>query len=202
VAQGLVICDLSISLDGFIAGPDQSADQPLGIGGRRLHEWHFSPKNEVDRRFTHELLEPKGAVVMGRNMFGPIRGAWDGEWNGWWGGDPPYHAPVFVLTHHARDPEPMAGGTTFHFVTDGAASALAQAREAAGDKPVLVAGGAQTARQCLAAGAVDELVLHVVPAVLGSGERLFDDLGGLACEPLEACASPAATHIRYRVVGR
>lgn len=194
-----VTVDLGISLDGFVAGPDQSRDQPLGIGGRAVHGWHLDPQDEVDRRVTAELMEPKGAVIMGRNMFGPIRGEWDEEWNGWWGPEPPYHAPVFVLTHHARDLVEMEGGTSFHFVTEGIDAALEQAREAAGDRDVHIAGGASCARQFLAAGHVDELKVHISPVMLGSGEPLFEDLGDVEFEPVAAEHSPTAMHLKYRV---
>jgi dihydrofolate reductase len=191
---------VSISLDGFLAGPDQSRDQPLGIGGRRLHEWHLGePKNPADARLTEELLTPRGAVIMGRNMFGPIRGEWDEDWRGWWGEEPPYHAPVFVLTHHPHDPIEMAGGTTFHFVTDGFDAAMERARAVAGDRGIRVAGGASTVRQALAAGALDELVLDVAPVLLGAGERIFDGVEDPGLEPVEVVHSPLATHIRYRV---
>src|SRR5438046_69386 len=178
-------CHMSISLDGFVAGPDQSRDNPLGIGGMKLHQWHFhagEPGYEADVAPRDWLLAPKGAYVMGRNMFGPIRGDWDGDWRGWWGDEPPYHAPVFVLTHHEHEPIEMEGGTTFHFVTDGFDAAFARASEAAGDRGVDIAGGASTVRQALAAGVVDELVLDFVPVLLGSGERIFD---GVADPPLE-----------------
>src|SRR3954447_9393285 len=168
-------CHMSISLDGFVAGPDQSSDNPLGIGGMSLHRWHLDAQHPVDVAFTESLLAPKGAYVMGRNMFGPIRGDWDGDWRGWWGDDPPYHAPVFVLTHYEREPVEMDGGTTFHFVADGFESAFAQARAAAGDQEIDIAGGASTVRQALAAGAIDELVLDIVPVLLGAGERIFDE---------------------------
>ena len=141
-----------------------------------------------------------GAYIMGRNMFGGGRGAVGREWTGWWGEDPPYHAPVFVLTHHAREPLAMQGGTTFHFVTDGIESALEQARAAAGDRDVSIAGGASAVSQYLAAGLLDELHLHIVPVVLGAGERLLDDVGDPELEPVEVVASPAVTHVRYRVV--
>jgi dihydrofolate reductase len=193
---------MSISLDGFVAGPDQSREQPLGAGGRDLHLWHLpsdEPPNEVDRAFAGELLDGKGAYVMGRNMFGPIRGEWDEDWRGWWGDEPPYHAPVFVLTHHAREPVEMEGGTTFHFVTGGFEAALEQARAAAGDKDVDIAGGASTVRQALAAGAIDQLILDIAPVLLGSGERIFDGVADPGLEILEAAHSPLATHIRYRV---
>jgi len=143
----------------------------------------------------------RGAYVMGRNMFGPIRGDWDEDWRGWWGDEPPYHAPVFVLTHHARDPVEMAGGTTFHFVTGGFDAAFARAQEIAGDDGVDIAGGASAVRQALAAGVVDELTLDVAPVLLGAGERLFDGVEALRLEPVEVLHSPAATHIRYAVGG-
>ncbi|HEX3690297.1 MAG TPA: dihydrofolate reductase family protein [Solirubrobacteraceae bacterium] len=193
---------ISISLDGFIAGPDQSRDNPLGIGGLRLHQWHFAdPLTEADAALTAELLRPRGAFVMGRNMYGPIRGEWDEDWRGWWGDDPPYHAPVFVLTHHPHDPIEMGGGTTFHFVTDGFDSAYAQAREVAGDREVSIAGGASTVRQALTAGVIDELTLDIAPVVLGSGESPFAGLTDLRLEPVEVIHSPYASHVRYRVGG-
>lgn len=195
-----VTCHMSISLDGFVAGPDQSIDNPIGVGGKDLHKWHLPPEDPVDLAFTESLLARKGAYVMGRNMFGPIRGEWDESWRGWWGDDPPYHAPVFVLTHHAREPIEMEGGTTFHFVTDGFDAALAQAKDVAGDLDVDVAGGASTVRQALAAGAIDELVLDFAPVVLGSGERIFDEAAKPQLEIVEAQHSPHATHVRYRVV--
>jgi dihydrofolate reductase len=196
-----VTCHMSISLDGFVAGPDQSVDNPLGIGGMKLHEWHFDPMHEADVPVRDNLLSPKGAYVMGRNMFGPIRGEWRDDWRGWWGDEPPYHAPVFVLTHHPRDSIEMKGGTTFHFVTDGFDAALAQAKAVAGDAEVDIAGGASTVRQALSARAIDELMLDIAPVLLGSGERLFDDVPDQALEPVEVIHSPFATHIRYRVGG-
>jgi dihydrofolate reductase len=192
---------MSISLDGFVAGPDQSAENPLGIGGMKLHEWHFDPMHEADLQVRDNLLAPKGAYVMGRNMFGPIRGEWKDDWRGWWGEEPPYHAPVFVLTHHAREPIEMKGGTTFYFVTEGFDVALARAKEIAGDAEVDIAGGASTVRQALASRAIDELMLDIAPVLLGSGERLFDDVPDQKLEPVEVVHSPFATHIRYRVGG-
>jgi dihydrofolate reductase len=191
---------MSISLDGFVAGRDQSRDDPLGVGGLKLHQWHLGgSQEEADVRLTEELMKPRGAYVMGRNMFGPIRGGWDEDWRGWWGEEPPYHAPVFVLTHHAHEPIEMIGGTTFHFVTDGFGAALERAREVAGDAEIEVAGGASTVRQALAAGAIDELILDIAPVLLGAGERLFDGLEDPGLEPIEVAPSPYATHIRYRV---
>ena len=191
---------MSISLDGFVAGPDQSTDNPLGVGGMDLHRWHFGPDNPVDVDFSDRILAGNGAYVMGRNMFGPIRGEWEGDWRGWWGDEPPYHAPVFVLTHYEREPIEMEGGTTFHFVTTGFDDALALATEAAGEMDVDIAGGASTVRQALAAGAIDELVLDIAPILLGRGERIFDETTPTRFEPLEAAHSPYATHIRYRTL--
>jgi dihydrofolate reductase len=195
-----VTCDMAMSVDGFVAGPNQRLDEPFGDGvDGRLHRWMFEePEANAAERAR---LTAAGAFVMGRNMFGPGRGAWDEDWKGWWGDEPPYHAPVFVLTHHPRAPLTMAGGTTFTFVTDGIASALAQARAAAGDADVAIAGGAETANQYLAAGLVDELRLHVAPVVLGAGERLFDGVSDLTLEPLEVRDAGLVTHLRYRVVG-
>ena len=194
-------CHMSISLDGFVAGPDQSADNPLGIGGMDLHQWHLKPEHPVDVAFSESILAGKGAYVMGRNMFGPIRGEWEGDWRGWWGDEPPYHAPVFVLTHHAHEPIEMEGGTVFHFVTGGFDAAYAQARETAGEAGVDIAGGASTVRQALIAGVVDELTLDVAPVLLGSGERIFDGVESFGFEPVEVLHSPLATHIRYRRAG-
>src|SRR6059058_4640813 len=174
-----VTSHMSMSLDGFVAGPDQSVDNPLGHGGMQLHHWHLradEPGYEAGIPARDELLRPMGACVMGRNMFGPVRGSWDLDWRGWWGDDPPYHAPVFVLTHHPRESIEMKGGTTFHFVTDGFDAALARAKETAGDMDVDIAGGASTVRQALAAKAIDDLYLDIVPAVLGRGESMFDGL--------------------------
>lgn len=200
--MGRTISHLSISLDGFMAGPDQGPEHPYGVGGYELHEWarHADePGCEPDRRLRDELLRPLGAVVMGRNMFGPIRGGWSGDWRGWWGDEPPYRGPVFVLTHHARKPLEMAGGTVFTFVTEGFGPALEQARDAAGDADVRIAGGASTVRQALRAGAIDELQLDVVPILLARGERPFDDIGSIRFVPLDAVHSARATHVRYRV---
>jgi dihydrofolate reductase len=148
-----------------------------------------------------EALTSAGAFVMGRNMFGPGRGEWDLDWTGWWGEEPPYHAPVFVLTHHEREPLEMKGGTTFHFVTGGIAEALDRARAAAGDREVAIAGGAATVNQYLAAGLIDELYLHIAPVVLGQGERLFEGVGRLELTPVEARHTALVTHVRYAVGG-
>ncbi|WFR66353.1 dihydrofolate reductase family protein [Curtobacterium flaccumfaciens] len=194
-------CHMSISLDGFVAGPDQSLDQPLGRRGGELHTWHLpgADVGEADRTAGEWLMRPRGAYVMGRNMFGPIRGEWDQDWQGWWGSEPPYHAPVFVLTHHEHEPIELEGGTIFHFVTEGFDAAYAQALAVAGDAGVDIAGGASTVRQALAAGVVDELTLDIAPVLLGSGERIFaDGSESFDFEPVEVLHSPLTTHVRYR----
>jgi dihydrofolate reductase len=194
-----VTTDMAISLDGFAAGLNQSLDNPFGEGvGDRLHQWMFEAADENAEEIA--AITAAGAYVMGRNMFSPGRGDWDLDWRGWWGDDPPYHAPVFVLTHHPRESLTMERGTTFTFVTDGIESALAQAREAAGEKDVAIAGGARTVNQYLAAGLLDELRLHVAPVILGAGERLLEGAGGTTLEPLGARSTPLVTHLRYRVV--
>ena len=193
-----VTCDLTISLDGFAAGPNQTRADPLGEGGERLHRWMFE-EPEPNAAAIEGILAA-GAYIMGRNMFaGPGPGPWDEGWRGWWGEEPPYHAPVFVLTHHAREPLEMQGGTTFNFVTGGIESTLARAREAAGGQDVAIAGGAQTARQFLSAGLIDELRLHIAPIVLGAGERLLDGVANIGLEPTEVSGSRLVSHVRYRV---
>jgi dihydrofolate reductase len=196
-------CHVSMSLDGFIAGPDQSRENPLGIGGLALHRWHLGDERATaaDARASEWLGRARGAYIMGRNMFGPIRGEWDEDWRGWWGAEPPYHAPVYVLTHHAHEPIEMEGGTTFHFVTEGFGAAYGRALEAAGDAGIHIAGGASTVRQALATGVVDELTLDIAPVLLGSGESIFDGVESFGFEPVEVLPSPLATHIRYRRVG-
>src|SRR3954453_5428231 len=197
-----VTCHMSMSLDGFVAGPEQSAEEPIGRGGMRLHEWHLradEPGFEAGIPARDELLRPMGAYVMGRNMFGPVRGDWSSDWRGWWGDTPPYHAPVFVLTHHARDPIEMQGGTTFHFVTDGFAAALDRAKDAAGPSDVDIAGGASAVRQALAARAIDDLYLDIVPVVLGSGESMFTEVDDPGFTPVSVTHSPHATHVHYLV---
>ncbi|MGW4027514.1 dihydrofolate reductase family protein [Streptomyces sp. NPDC005009] len=198
-----VICDLTISADGYSAGPGQTEERPFGDdggdgSGARLHAWMFDTPDE--NRTELDRMSAAGAFIMGRNMFGPVRGAWDRRWNGWWGEDPPFHAPVFVLTHHAREPQPMDGGTTYHFVTDGIASALAQARAAAGDGDVAVQGGATTVNQYLAAGLIDELRLHIVPLTLGAGTRLFEGVPPLELEQVTSRSASPVTHLTYRVL--
>ena len=202
-----------MSLDGFVAGPGQSVDNPLGIGGMRLHEWVFplavwrsmvglegGEANESSA-VVEESVANIGATVMGRNMFGGHPGAWDRKnpWNGWWGSDPPFHHPVFVLTHHPREPLELEGGTTFTFVTDGIAAALDQARRAAGGKDVALAGGANAAQQYLVSGRVDEMEINLVPTLLGSGERLFDSVGGdlRGLELIRTVATPRVTPLKF-----
>ncbi|HET8616286.1 MAG TPA: dihydrofolate reductase family protein [Actinomycetales bacterium] len=197
-ANPSVVCHPTVSLDGFVAGPRQTLENPLGEGAERLHRWMFEDA-EANQDEVAELVA-SDAFIMGRNMFGPIRGEWTGDWRGWWGDEPPYHAPVFVLTHHPRDPLVMQGGTTFTFVTDGIESALEQAKAAAGGGQVAIAGGASTVNQYLRAGLVDEIWLAVAPVVLGSGERLFEDVGDLALEPIAARHTRYAMHLKYRVV--
>ena len=203
---------VSMSLDGFVAGPDQSVDNPLGIGGMRLHEWvfplsawrsmHGMPGGEVNEssRVVEESAANIGATVMGRNMFGGHPGAWDRNkpWNGWWGDDPPFHHPVFVVTHHAREPLALKGGTTFIFVTAGIHAALEQARQAAAGKDVSLAGGANVCARYLREGLVDEMEINLAPTVLGSGERLFEgvsDLHGL--ELVRTVATPKVIHLKF-----
>jgi dihydrofolate reductase len=201
----------SMSLDGYVAGPRQSLEEPLGVGGEDLHQWMFATRywhdmvgeeggeEGVDNDFAQRGFEDVGATIMGRNMFAPSRGPWpDDGWRGWWGDDPPYHHPTFVLTHYPHDPIPMDGGTTFYFVTDGIEAALERAFEAAGGKDVRLGGGAQAVQQYLRAGLLDEMHIAVVPVLLGGGERLFDDLGegAMAMEVVEFVSSPAATHVR------
>jgi dihydrofolate reductase len=204
---------ISLSLDGFVAGPSQSVEHPLGIGGLRLHEWAFpltvwramhdlqGGEVNVSTPVVEESLANVGATVMGRNMFGGHPGPWNAKtpWNGWWGVNPPFHHPVFVLTHHAREPLELKGGTTFTFVTGGIEAALDQARRAARGKDVSLAGGALAARQYLAAGLVDEMEINLVPTLLGSGERLFDgvgdDLHGLVLA--RTVAASQVTHLKF-----
>ena len=200
----------SISLDGYSAGPDQSIEHPLGVGGPGLHEWFLGTRTfqqmtgngggttGVDEEFAARGFVNVGAWIMGRNMFGPVRGAWpDDTWKGWWGDNPPYHVPAFVLTNHARDPITMQGGTTFHFVTDGIQAALQRATEAAQGKDIRLGGGTATIRQYLRAGLVDEMHVAIAPTLLGSGEHLFAglDLPKLGYRCSEHVPTAAATHV-------
>jgi len=202
----------SLSLDGFGAGPQQSLQDPLGLRGMELHRWVLATRNfqqthgtdaaggstGIDNDFATRAMQGLGAWILGRNMFGPVRGPWpDASWRGWWGENPPYHVPVFVLTHHPREPLVMEGGTTFHFVTDGIEAALQRAREAAGPLDVRIGGGVATVRACLQARLIDELHLAFAPVLLGAGENLFAglDLPALGYTVKEQVATPAATHV-------
>ncbi|WP_173922579.1 dihydrofolate reductase family protein [Agromyces sp. Marseille-P2726] len=197
--DGLVTANLSISLDGFVAGANQTRQDPLGIGGERLHDWMFRQR-DANQSIVDQILAPR-AYIMGRNMFGPVRGEWpDDEWKGWWGDEPPYHGPVFVLTHHPRDPVAMQGGTTFHFVTTGIHDALAQAKAAAGSGRVSIAGGASTVRQYLAAGLIDRIIVSISPITLGAGERLFEGFDDLRLKPVDVLHNELATQITYDAV--
>jgi len=216
--MGKLFIDISTSLDGFVAGPNQTLDEPLGRGGEQLHEWVFGLKawrephglEGGETGPASELVEKSlartGATIMGRRMFSGGEGPWEDDPNpdAWWGDNPPFHHPVFVLTHHAREPLVKEGGTTFTFVTDGTESALAQAKEAAGDKDVAIGGGASVAQQYLRAGLVDDLRLHLAPVLLGDGVRLFENHLGPDQVKLECTGvveDPAATHITYRIAG-
>jgi dihydrofolate reductase len=194
----LRVHNFAISLDGYAAGPDQSVDNPLGGGGTRLHEWVFATRAAVDDEFIARGEAGIGATIMGRNMFGPVRGTWDGDaWTGWWGDDPPFHHPVFVLTHHPRASITMQGGTTFHFVDDTIEAVLDTAFAAAEGDDVRLGGGVATVQQYLRAGLIDELHLAIVPTLLGRGERLFDHLDGgpEGYECIELNSSPAVAHV-------
>jgi dihydrofolate reductase len=215
-----LVVDISVSLDGFVAGPDQTLDEPLGRGGEELHEWVFATRRwreqhgmsggeeDLDSDIVDQHVDRIGATIMGRRMFSGGEGPWQDDPNAdaWWGDDPPFHHPVFVLTHHAREPVTKEGGTTFTFVTDGIESALEQARAAAGGKDVAVAGGATAVQQYLVAGLLDELQLHVVPVFLGGGARLFDNHAGATGRDLErtrVIESPTGvTHLRYQLSAR
>ena len=214
--MGKVVAEISVSLDGFVAGPNPSLEEPLGEGGELLHEWVTSlaawrtahgmegGEEGPEGDLVEESLPASGAVVMGRKMFSGGEGSWDGDPNprGWWGDDPPFHVPVFVVTHHARDPLPMEGGTTFHFVTEGVEAAIEEARTVAADKQVHISGGGNVVQQALSAGLVDELRLHVASVLLGGGARLFDDARNrdVRLERTRLLEGPQATHLWYRVV--
>jgi dihydrofolate reductase len=206
----VVVSGFSLSIDGFGAGPEQSLEDPLGKRGMELHTWHFGTRafhqmlgkeggsEGLDNDYATRAMAGFGAFILGRNMFGPVRGDWpDEEWKGWWGDNPPYHTPTFILTHHPRSPIEMEGGTTFHFVTDGIESALERARGAAGDKNVKIGGGVSTVRQYLQAGLVDEVHFAIAPVVLGQGEAMFAgiDLPALGFSVTEHVATEAAMHI-------
>jgi len=208
--------NITMSLDGYVAGPNQSVENPLGEGALHLHDWAIPTKTfralhgntsggetGINDDVLREAFENLGATIMGRHMFGPDRGPWGkGPWQGWWGDNPPYHHPVLVLTHHAREPLPMQGGTTFFFVTDGIESALAQARKATRGKDVALGGGANVFQQYFAAGLIDQMEIHVVPLLLGGGERLFVNLKAdkIKLQPIRTIAGPGVTHLKYRVL--
>lgn len=209
-------CQITTSLDGFVAGPNQSLESPLGEGALHLHDWALPTKtfrtlhgdgSDGETGINDEVLraafENIGATIMGRNMFGPERGPWSNNpWRGWWGEDPPFAHPVFVLTHHAREPLAMENGTTFHFITDGIESALVQARKAANGRDVTIGGGANVIQQYLAAGLLDEIDLHIVPLLLGRGARLFDftAVPNLTLKPIRTLEGRGVAHLRYRIV--
>ena len=205
--------NITMSLDGYAAGPNQSAAHPLGAGGEKLHEWAFATRTfravhgmeggatGPDDDIAAEYFQNIGATIMGRHMFGGGDGPWgDNPWNGWWGEDPPFRMPVFVLTHQARNPLEMKGGTTFHFVTDGIEATLDRAKEASRGKDVTLGGGANVAQQYLKAGLIDEMEIHVVPVLLGSGTRLFDNTDGQQTdyECIRVVSSPTVSHYKYR----
>ena len=214
--MGRLTLDITTSLDGFVAGPNQTLERPLGDGGERLHEWMFAlaafrgrhgldgGETNADTEVLEESLARTGAVIMGRRMFSGGAGPWEDDPNadGWWGAEPPFHVPVFVLTHHARETVVKDGGTTFTFVTDGVASAIAQALEAAGGKDVAINGGSTVARQALAAGLLDEIRLDLVPVLLGAGVRLFDGDVPAELEQIGVVEGRGVTHLAYRVSGR
>jgi dihydrofolate reductase len=194
-----VVCDISVSADGYAAGHNQTEERPFGDGDTSmLHAWMVDTPDE--NRAELDAITKATAFIMGRNMFGPIRGAWGGDWKGWWGAEPPYHAPVFVLTHHEREPLEMLGGTTFFFVTGGIHAALEEAKALAGDGDVAIAGGATTLNQYLAAGLLDELRLHISPFTLGAGTRVFDAVPPLAMEQVASRPARLVTHVTYRIL--
>ncbi|MDR7183067.1 dihydrofolate reductase [Microbacterium trichothecenolyticum] len=194
-----VVATMSLSLDGIGAGVNQTEERPFGeVPEDALHRWMFETPDE--NRPEIDAIVDAGAFIMGRHMFGPVRGAWDRDWRGWWGPNPPYHAPVFVLTHYPRESIEMEGGTTFHFVTDGIHAALDRARDAAGDRDVHVAGGVSTTNAYLAAGLVDELALQISPSIIGGGLRLFDGIGPYRLEQISGRTTSLVTHVRYRVL--
>ncbi|MBW3605350.1 MAG: dihydrofolate reductase family protein [Actinobacteria bacterium] len=196
--MGIVTADISVTLDGYGAGPNQRSEAPFGdIDEDRLHSWMFEHATESPAEIA--AITEAAAYIMGRNMFSPGRGEWDLTWKGWWGEEPPYHAPVYVLTNHEREPVPMKGGTTFNFITDGIVSALDHARAAAGSGNIAIAGGATTINQYLSAGLIDELRLHVVPfaAGVGGGSRIFDGVPPIEFDVVAARHTPYVTHLTY-----
>ena len=208
--------NITMSLDGYIAGPNQSLENPLGEGADHLHDWAVTTKffraihgdtsggeAGINNDVLRQAFENIGATIMGRSMFGPVRGPWgEDPWNGWWSDNPPFHRPVFVVTHHEREPLSLKEGTTFLFVTDGVESALKQAGQAASGKDVMLGGGANVAQEYLAANLIDEIQIHLVPLLLGDGTRLFDNLDAqrVKLEPILTIAGPAVTHLQYRFI--
>jgi dihydrofolate reductase len=211
--MGKVVANITMSLDGYIAGPNPTLDEPLGKRGAELHEWvvrlsswreeHGMSGGEVgpDNAIVDETVANIGAVIMGRQMFSGGSGPWETDPNpdGWWGETPPFHSPVFILTSHPREKSIKEGGTSFHFVTDGIQSAFSQAKEAAADKDISIAGGAKTIQQCITAGLLDELQIHVVPIILGGGTRLLDNTGDIKLEKIRVIDSPLVTHLKFRI---
>jgi dihydrofolate reductase len=194
-----VVCDISISADGYAAGHNQTEERPFGDGDTSMiHSWMFDTPDENQAELA--AMKSAKAFIMGRNMFGPVRGEWSGNWQGWWGPTPPFRTPVFVLTHYPRAPLVMKGGTTFHFVTDGIEAALQQARAVPGDSDVAIAGGAWTVNQYLAEGLLEELRLHIAPFTLGAGTRVFDGVPPLKLEQISSRAASVVTHVTYRIV--
>ena len=194
-----VTCGISMSLDAFVAGPNQSFEKPFGdIPENFLHHWMFDEPEKHQAEL--DALLDAGAFIMGSNMFGPKEKRESNDWKGWWGDNPPYHAPVFVLSENQRDPITMEGGTTFIFIPDGIEAALSQAKEVAGERNVAIAGGAHTVNQYLSAGLIDELWLHIVPVIIGSGARLFESVPDIKLEPFEISGTKLVTHIRYHVI--
>ena len=212
--MGKLRFEISMSLDGYVAGPNATVEEPLGQGGMELHNWAFGlaawreshgyegGESNPDSELLEESISRSGATIMGRRMFSGGSGPWedDPRRDGWWGDEPPFHHSVFILTHHEREPQEMQGGTTFNFVTDGIEAALEGARAAAGDKDVAIGGGAQVAQQYLSAGLLDEMMIHIVPVFLGDGVRLFENVGKPALERVRVIDSPVVTHVEYRVV--
>lgn len=195
--MGIVFSDIAVSADGYATGLNQTEERPFGdVDDGWLHDWMFDAYEE--NKAEVDAIVTSGATIMGRNMFGPVRGEWDREWRGWWGPNPPYHNPVFVLTHHPHAPIEMEGGTTFHFMTEGIEVALERARAVADDQDISIAGGARTVNQYLAAGLLDELRLHITPCIIGAGERVFEGVPPQRLERVSVRATSLVTHITYR----
>jgi len=195
--MGIVFSDLAVSADGYATGLNQTEERPFGdVEDSWLHNWMFDAYEE--NKAEVDAIVTSGATIMGRNMFGPVRGEWDRDWRGWWGPNPPYHNPVFVLTHDPHEPIEMEGGTTFHFITDGIERALELAGDAAGEQDISIAGGPRTVNQFLTAGLLDELRLHITPCIIGAGERVFDGVPPQRLERVSVRATSLVTHITYR----